>query len=298
MPGGCNDRRWREGLERESLATHLQAAGYVTMFGGKYLNQYGKKSEGGHQHVPPGWDWWLGLVGNSRYYNYTLSVNGKPQHHGDTYERDYLTDVLRRHAVRFLDSHYHNQHSADSPFFLMLAPPACHSPFTPAPDNTETFANVSAPRTEAFNRNTSQDPAKHWLMMTPPRQMSAETVSTVDEMFRDRWRTLLSVDLMVAKIVEALRSYDMMDNTYFIFTSDNGYHMGQFAMPMDKRLPYEFDIRVSFNRVTICQSSISSGRNDFRFLSGCPVLGSALARRWRLLSSISTSLPPCWSWLA
>jgi hypothetical protein len=37
--------------------------------------------------VPPGWDWWAGLVGNSRYYNYTLSINGKPKKHGSIYEQ-------------------------------------------------------------------------------------------------------------------------------------------------------------------------------------------------------------------
>ena len=246
VSGGCNDQRWREGLEKESLATILQGEGYVTMFGGKYLNQYGRSDQGGLRHVPPGWDWWLGLVGNSKYYNYTLSVNGKPEHHGDNYTRDYLTDVLRRHSVRFLDSFYNNPHRGDSPFFMMLAPPACHSPFTPAPGTQERFQNVTAPRTEIFNRDTSQDPAKHWLMMTSPRQMSGGTVARVDQLFQDRWRTLLSVDLMISKIVETVRSYNMMDNTYFIFTSDNGYHMGQFAMPLDKRLPYEFDVRGPF----------------------------------------------------
>jgi len=33
-------------------------------------------------------------VGNSRYYNYKLSVNGKPEKHGDQYPQDYLTDVI------------------------------------------------------------------------------------------------------------------------------------------------------------------------------------------------------------
>ena len=47
------------------------------MYAGKYLNQYGEGAGGGVRHVPPGWDWWLGQVGNARYYNYTLSVNGK-----------------------------------------------------------------------------------------------------------------------------------------------------------------------------------------------------------------------------
>lgn len=31
---------------------------------------------------------------NSKYYNYTLSVNGKAQKHGSDYSKDYLTDVL------------------------------------------------------------------------------------------------------------------------------------------------------------------------------------------------------------
>ena len=92
--------------------------------------QYGRKAGGGLGHVPKGWHFWSGLVGNSRsgcnqynddddkffsqlmaslsskekwynaldhcrYYNYTLSVNGKPEYHKDSYPRDYLTDVIR-----------------------------------------------------------------------------------------------------------------------------------------------------------------------------------------------------------
>ena len=82
--------------------------------------------------------------------------------------------------------------------------------------------------------------------------MSDETIKKVDEMFRDRWRTLLSVDVMVDKVVAALKHYNMLDDTYIILTSDNGFHMGQFALPLDKRLPYEFDIRaVSYTHLTL-----------------------------------------------
>lgn len=35
-------------------------------------------------------------VGNSKYYNYTLSVNGKEEKHADNYEKDYLTDLVVR----------------------------------------------------------------------------------------------------------------------------------------------------------------------------------------------------------
>lgn len=38
---------------------------------------------------------------NSKYYNYTLSVNGKAQKHGADYSKDYLTDVLVRQLTRF-----------------------------------------------------------------------------------------------------------------------------------------------------------------------------------------------------
>ena len=79
--------------------------GYKTFYGGKYLNQYGvDPSPGGIGHVPPGWDEWNALKGNSKYYNYTLSINGKEEKHGDDYENDYLTDVIGRKAAEFLDN--------------------------------------------------------------------------------------------------------------------------------------------------------------------------------------------------
>lgn len=66
----------------------------------------------------------------------------------------------------------------------------------------------------------------------------------MDEYFQKRWETLLSVDDMVFLIVECLQTTSKLNNTYIIFTSDNGYHIGQFAQPFDKRQPYETDIRV------------------------------------------------------
>lgn len=83
----------------------MKSMGYKTFFGGKYLNRYGNPQVGGPQHVPPGWDEWYGLVGNSRYYNYTLSVNGQPEKHGDSYGPDYLTDLLVSTCTSLLYPH-------------------------------------------------------------------------------------------------------------------------------------------------------------------------------------------------
>lgn len=45
--------------------------------------------------VPPGFTDWYGLLGNSKYYNYTLNENGVLKSFGDL-EQEYLTDVLVR----------------------------------------------------------------------------------------------------------------------------------------------------------------------------------------------------------
>ena len=74
----------------------MQSSGYETLYAGKYLNRYGLPDAGGLDHIPPGWTHWRALQGNSVYYNYTLSVDGVPEIHGDSYTEDYMTDVIKR----------------------------------------------------------------------------------------------------------------------------------------------------------------------------------------------------------
>lgn len=240
LSGGCSSSGWQQGPEKRSVSTYVKEQGYKTFFGGKYLNQYGKTEAGGPQHVPPGWDEWYGLVGNSKYYNYTQSVNGKPVEHGSSPGSDYFTDVLKRQAVDFIKE----QSAESTPFFLMVATPACHSPFTPAPQYKNNFNTSKAPRTPAFN--AAGGPTKHWLIRSAPHPMVHSSITDLDGYFRDRWRTLLSVDDLVQEVVSTLDSQKLLKNTYVIFSSDNGFHLGQFSLPQDKRQLYEFDVRVPF----------------------------------------------------
>ena len=253
VAGGCSNAAWQKGLEaKDSLSVILKRLNYTTFYAGKYLNQYGKKDAGGVEHVPPGWDWWNGLVGNSKYYNYSLSVNGTLEKHGDKYENDYLTDVIGKKADKFLLSWFMRGNGKErnrkrlprndaAPFFMMLSVPAPHAPFIPAPQHSKSFPNITAKRLPSFNVYGKD---KHWLLRQARSPLSDESLSYINETFRRRWQTLQSVDDLVHKIVNQLSLMDVLDDTYVLFTSDNGYHLGQFSLPNDKRQLYEFDVRV------------------------------------------------------
>ncbi|KAG7260415.1 hypothetical protein CRUP_034965, partial [Coryphaenoides rupestris] len=221
LEGNCSSVAWQKSLEPLTFPALLHAkASYQTFFAGKYLNQYGDAKAGGLGHVPLGWTRWIGLERNSKYYNYTLS----PESHGADYSKDYLTMSLANVSLDFL-----RHKSKNEPFFMMVSTPAPHSPWTPAPHYRDKYNDTRAPRDPNFNVHGKD---KHWLIRQAKTPMS------------NSWRTLLSVDDLVERLVQELEAQNELDNTYVFFTSDNGYHTGQFSLPLDKRQLYEFDIRV------------------------------------------------------
>uniref|UniRef100_A0A8C2PNX7 N-acetylglucosamine-6-sulfatase n=1 Tax=Cyprinus carpio TaxID=7962 RepID=A0A8C2PNX7_CYPCA len=215
LEGNCSSTAWQKTQEPETFPAFLQKQGtYQTFFAGKYLNE----------------------ERNSKYYNYTLSVNGRAQRHGQNYSEDYLTDVLANISIDFLENKSNRR-----PFFMMVSTPAPHSPWTAAPQYESSFPNTEAPRDPNFNIHGKD---KHWLIRQAKTPMTNSSVEFLDKAYRKRWRTLLSVDDLVEKVVRKLEVRGELSNTYVIFTSDNGYHTGQFSLPVDKRQLYEFDIRV------------------------------------------------------
>jgi arylsulfatase A-like enzyme len=189
----CGGMEWVNGPEKLNMATYLSNAGYTTFYAGKYLNNYGSAKVGGCAHVPPGWDQcgqqrafcrpflpphtksisdkaarvvppfvarrWYGLVGNSKYYGYTVCTgNNGSEVHGQDYATDYFTDRIANRTLEFLA----NVTAHKSPFFAMTGTPASHGPNDPAPQYSETYANMKSPRLPSWN--VAPNPDKHYLL--------------------------------------------------------------------------------------------------------------------------------------
>jgi len=222
--------------ENSTLATWLQQAGYRTALFGKYLNGYPYPDNRGY--IPPGWTDWLSPVKGSPYkeFNYTMNDNGKFEDHGQG-QNDYMTDVLSQKADDFIRASTSDSH----PFFLYLATYAPHEPATPAPRAANLFSNLIAPRTPSFNEADVSD--KPPALAADPL-LNGGQIANLDQLYRDRVRSMQTVDEMLARLINTLQETGQLDNTYIIFTSDNGYHLGQHRLMSGKGTPYEEDIVV------------------------------------------------------
>jgi N-acetylglucosamine-6-sulfatase len=217
------------GLARQTFAAALAATGYRTAMLGKYLNGYRP------QNPPePGWSSWAVAGNGYKEFNYNLNQNGQIVRHGND-PADYLTDVVAGVASSFI------RQSADAPFLIEVATFAPHRPFTPAPRDADAFPGLRVPRTPAYNIAPDAN-APTWLKMLSP--LSASDMSYLDLVFRMRAQSVLAVDAMIGELQAAVAAIGQQDNTYFVFSSDNGFHLGDHRMTTGKMTAFDHDIQV------------------------------------------------------
>ncbi len=286
-PAGGFDKFYSLKNETSTLATWLQAAGYHTVLLGKYLNGYPDLSD--RSYIPPGWNEWYSPAKGSPYkeLNYSLNENGKIVDYGIGV-KDYLTDVLSDKTDDFI-----RRSAVDpQPFFIYLAPYAPHEPAIPALRHADLFPNLQVPRTPSFNEADVSD--KPGNLAADPL-LSETDIANLDNLYRQRVRSMQAVDEMIARLMATLKDTGQLDNTYIIFTSDNGYHLGQHRLLAGKGEPYEEDTVVPF---IIRGPGIPAGRVLQGYLAGNTDVAPTIAGLAGVVPPAfvdGRSLAPLWS---
>jgi N-acetylglucosamine-6-sulfatase len=282
------------GEEAQTFAVALQHEGYRTALMGKYLNGYepNMRDGTGRPYIPRGWNEWDVAGDGYPEYGYRMNSNGHVHAYGYA-PSDYLTGVLARKGLSFIDRSAHGHR----PFMLELATFAPHAPYTPAPRDVGTLPLVHAPRSPAFNTVGTNEPA--WLASFEP--LDAQQIASIDEKFRRRAEAVQAVDRMIGGIEARLAADGLAQNTYIVFSSDNGLHMGEHRLLPGKLTAFDTDVKVP---LVITGPGVPPGRTvaqmtenvdlcpSFEELAGAPIAPSVDGHS--LVSLMHGARPGAW----
>ncbi len=240
----------------------LRKAGYQTAIVGKWHLK----------STPTGFDHFEILKGQGQYYNPMLITNGRQVKH-----TGYTTDIIADRSIAWL-----KQRDKTKPFFLMSQHKAPHGRWEPALRHLSLCDNETIPEPPTlFDDYSGRSPAAkrhkmgiadhmgdHRLMFKYSSKHTPEQLAVFDGYFKPRneayhsanlsgsvrasWhyqryiknylRCVQAVDENIGRMLDALESEGLADNTVVIYSSDQGFYLGEHGW-FDKRWMYEESLR-------------------------------------------------------
>lgn len=232
------DPKWDE---FPPYVSYLQEAGYQTAHIGK-IHMAHKK---GIDHIRPGFDYWFSFVGQGKYNDPPVNENGK-----EYQEKGYMTDILTEKAIAWLKE----KRDKNKPFSINLWHKAVHEPFLPPKRHEALYKDEPLPtpphntHLETFKGKPEWQRKKtfgfDWKKNLPiPEELPQVEWPINYDKYMQLLRCIPAIDESLGKVLKTLEEIGELDNTVVIFSSDNGYFMGEHTF-LDKRLAYESSMRV------------------------------------------------------
>jgi arylsulfatase A-like enzyme/PKD repeat protein len=238
------------------LGRWLDDAGYFTSLIGKYLHGYTCKKA-----RPPGWDHWQALC-SKIYSQYAYSVKDRDQTVTSfKLDSNYQTDVLANRAVATMQE----ARAAGAPYFLWVTPVAPHAGSVPPTRYAQAIKTFALPHGPSWNEEDVSDKPAFINALAPITTKKAKAIQNQE---RTRLRTLMAVDDLVETVVRDVEAAGDLDDTVIMFTSDNGYLLGEHRIVQGKEVEYEESLRVP---LLVRGPGVPVGTND------APVLNTDLA---------------------
>lgn len=263
--------------DSRTLATSLSDVGYRTGFVGKYLNGYGAMparatGKPSWKHEPAGWTNWVGALDNPgggrfhgntyNYFDTAYNVDGRID---NRYRGRYQTTVVGDFSVRLARTYARSSR----PFFLNVNYVAPHHGGPTEPDDIhwvrrrdgrmEEFASPARPAgvrgrfdpvvTHGAGVPRSGGPLEGDVSDKPtyfsklPEANRAERIA-LRELTRQRAEAIYVMDRQVRRLVRTLERAGAWERTVFVFTSDNGYFLGEHRKRTGKSRAHEPSLRV------------------------------------------------------
>jgi arylsulfatase A-like enzyme len=251
-----------------SVATLLRPAGYVSGY-------FGKWHHGSQPGKRPGFDTSASFVGQGVYFDCPIEVDGVK-----TPSQGFVDDVTTEYAANFIKA------NKDKPFLMILGFKTCHGPFTPPPRHAKDYDGALARNVPNYGVPAIYAPAGP--NGAKGKTTEAKEVPTNLGMFRG----INSVDDNVGKLLKVLDDLKLAEDTVFVFSSDNGYYLGEHNLG-DKRTAYEESLRIPM--LVRYPRGVKAGRTDDRMvlnidpaatfldLAGQPVPAAMQGRSWKPL---------------